>query len=59
MIDDETAASITSRLSELRLEGSRGMNVSRSGHEVVMQRDESLVIAETEVFSGNNQSKPD
>lgn len=59
MIDDETASSITSRLSELRLEGSRGMNVSRSGHEVVMQRDESMAIAETEVFSANNPIKPE
>ena len=59
MIDDETAASITSRLSELRLEGSRGMNVSRSGKEVVMQRDESMAIAETEVFSANNPTKPE
>ena len=59
MIDDETAASITSRLSELRLEGSRGMNVSRSGHEVVMQRDKSMAIAETEVFSANNPTKPE
>ena len=59
MIDDETAASITSRLSELRLEGSRGMNVSRSGKEVIMQRDESMAIAETEVFSANNPIKPE
>ena len=59
MIDDETASSITSRLSELRLEGSRGMNVSRSGKEVVMQRDESMAIAETEVFSANNPTKPE